>query len=208
MGYRPKNSNPCDGIIKYKENHRIRYLSKHEIKCFVKQIIRLEKKEPFRIYSIAAIKLLLLTGARKNEILTCKWDYIDFDRRIINLPDSKTGPKVIYLNSKAVKILKKLYKRPEYCFSPYIIKNKNFTFHLVDIKNTWNKLLENTGISNFRIHDIRHTIASLILAEGHSLSEIACILGHKSITMAQKYAHLANEAALKVTNTVSRNVRF
>lgn len=207
-GYRPKSSNPCDGIIKYKENYRIRYLSKQEIKNFVKQIIRLEKKEPLRVYSITAIKLLLLTGARKNEILTCKWQYIDFDRRIINLPDSKTGPKTIYLNSKAIKILKTLQKRPEQSLSPYIIKNKDFTYHLMDIKKTWIKLLENTGISNFRVHDIRHTVASLILSKGHSLSEIACILGHKSIAMSQKYAHLANETALKVTNTVSRNIRF
>ena len=84
---------------------RIRYLSDKELKIFFKEILYLEKRKPASLYAISAIKLLFLTGARKNEILTCKWEYIDFEKRFIRLPQSKTGEKIIYLNAAALKSL-------------------------------------------------------------------------------------------------------
>lgn len=202
--YRPKHSNPCDSIKKYKEFSRIRYLSDKELKIFFKEILYLEKRKPAFLYAINAIKLLFLTGARKNEILTCKWEYVDFEKRFICLPRSKTGEKIIYLNAAALKLLKNLYNKPECKCSPYIIKNRFFTGHLVHIEHIWKLILKNTGITDFRIHDIRHTIASFLLSKGHSLSEIACILGHKSIMMSQKYAHLSQKNAINTSETISK----
>lgn len=177
-GYRPKHSNPCDGIKKYKENARIRYLSKKELKLFFKEITHIEKNKPNSLYALSAIKLLFLTGARKNEILTCKWEYVDFEKHLIFLPDSKTGTKIIYLNTKAIKILKKLYNKPEREYSPYIIKNQLFTGHIVHIEHIWKMILKNSRIIDFRIHDIRHTVASHLISTGHNLSDVACILSY------------------------------
>ncbi|MBS5834784.1 MAG: site-specific integrase [Acetobacter sp.] len=206
-GYRPKHSNPCDGIKRYKEIARVRYLSKCELKGFFKEVARIEKNKPDSLYALSAIKLLFLTGARKNEILTCKWEYVDFEKHFICLPDSKTGAKIIYLNTKALKLLKKLHNRPECNCSPYIIKNRFFSSHLVHIKYLWKIILKNAGITDFRIHDIRHTVASFLISEGYSLSEVACILGHKSIMMSQKYAHLSPEKALNTCEAVSKIVK-
>ena len=206
-GYRPKHSNPCDGIKKYKENARIRYLSKKELKLFFKEITHIEKNKPNSLYALSAIKLLFLTGARKNEILTCKWEYVDFEKHLIFLPDSKTGTKIIYLNTKAIKILKKLYNKPEREYSPYIIKNQLFTGHIVHIEHIWKMILKNSRIIDFRIHDIRHTVASHLISTGHNLSDVACILGHKSIMMSQKYAHLSSERAMNTCEAVSKIVK-
>lgn len=110
---RTPNSNPCTCVQRYKEELRIRYLSSEEMERFSEELRKAEKRTPEMLYTVAAIRLLLLTAARKNEILTCKWEWVDFDNSLINLPDSKTGQKTIFLNSKALEILNQLYARPE-----------------------------------------------------------------------------------------------
>ena len=116
---RTPNSNPCTCVQRYKEELRIRYLSSEEMERFSEELRKAEKRTPEMLYTVAAIRLLLLTAARKNEILTCKWEWVDFDNSLINLPDSKTGQKTIFLNSKALKILNQLLLRK----LPYIIKH-------------------------------------------------------------------------------------
>lgn len=105
---RPPHTNPCRCVQRYKEDLRIRYLSSEEMARFTKELRDAETRKPEMVYTVAAIRLLLLTAARKNEILTCKWEWVDFDNHLINLPTSKTGKKTIFLNSKAVEILKEL----------------------------------------------------------------------------------------------------
>lgn len=201
--YRPLNSNPCRFIEKYKEEARIRYLSKEELRRFVQELKIMEVKTPERLYAISAIKLLLLTGSRKGEILTAKWDWVDFENRVILLPKSKTGQKPIYLNEQAVSILMYLRGRAEKQKSNYIIKNANHSGHLFDIKRVWYDLMKESKIENFRIHDLRHTAASIAVSEGHSLYAVASLLGHKTLKMTQRYAHLSNKAALDVADTIS-----
>ena len=153
-------------------------------------------------------QLLLLTAARKNEILTCKWEWVDFDNSLINLPDSKTGQKTIFLNSKALKILNQLYARPERELSEYIIKGKNFKGHNVDFKTAWHTIMKNANIKNFRVHDLRHTAASMAISHGHSEAAIAKMLGHKSTAMIKHYAHLANKPVFDVADTLSELINF
>lgn len=111
------------------------------------------------------------------------------------------------MNTKAIKILKKLYNKPEREYSPYIIKNQLFTGHIVHIEHIWKMILKNSRIIDFRIHDIRHTVASHLISTGHNLSDVACILGHKSIMMSQKYAHLSSERAMNTCEAVSKIVK-
>jgi integrase len=92
-GYRPDGSNPCRHIEKYTEQARQRYLSNEELRRLGVALDELETNSAHGLYAAAAIKLLLLTGARVNEVLQARWDWVDWDRNSIVLPDSKTGPK-------------------------------------------------------------------------------------------------------------------
>lgn len=190
---RAANTNPCRNIQRFKEEVRIRYLSSDEMERFSEELRKAEKRKPEMIYTVAAIRLLLLTAARKNEILTCKWEWVDFDNHLINLPKSKTGQKVIFLNSKAMEILNQLYCRPERELSEYIIKGRNFYGYNTDFKTAWYTIMKNANIKNFRVHDLRHTAASMAISHGHSEAAIAKMLGHKSTAMIKHYAHLANK---------------
>lgn len=205
---RPPHTNPCRCVQRYKEDLRIRYLSSEEMARFTKELRDAETRKPEMVYTVAAIRLLLLTAARKNEILTCKWEWVDFDNHLINLPTSKTGKKTIFLNSKAVEILKELYLRPERELSEYIIKGRNFQGHNIDFKTAWYTIIRNAKIKNFRVHDLRHTAASMAISHGHSEAAIAKMLGHKSTAMIKHYAHLANKPVFDVANTISELINF
>lgn len=205
---RPPHTNPCRCVQRYKEDLRIRYLSSEEMARFTKELRDAETRKPEMVYTVAAIRLLLLTAARKNEILTCKWEWVDFDNHLINLPTSKTGKKTIFLNSKAVEILKELYQRPERELSEYIIKGRNFQGHNIDFKTAWYTIIRNAKIKNFRVHDLRHTAASIAITNGHSEAAIAQMLGHKSTAMVKHYAHLASKPVFDVANTLSEIIKF
>ena len=205
---RAANTNPCRNIQRFKEEVRIRYLSSDEMERFSEELRKAEKRKPEMIYTVAAIRLLLLTAARKNEILTCKWEWVDFDNHLINLPKSKTGQKVIFLNSKAMEILNQLYCRPERELSEYIIKGRNFYGYNTDFKTAWYTIMKNANIKNFRVHDLRHTAASMAISHGHSEAAIAKMLGHKSTAMIKHYAHLANKPVFDVADTLSELINF
>lgn len=205
---RTANTNPCRNVQRFKEEVRIRYLSSDEMERFSEELRKAEKRKPEMIYTVAAIRLLLLTAARKNEILTCKWEWVDFDNHLINLPKSKTGQKVIFLNSKAMEILNQLYCRPERELSEYIIKGRNFYSYNTDFKTAWYTIMKNANIKNFRVHDLRHTAASMAISHGHSEAAIAKMLGHKSTAMIKHYAHLANKPVFDVADTLSELINF
>jgi len=105
-GYRPDNTNPCKGLKKYKEEKKERFLNLQEVAKLQKSLNKmLESGES--PYFVALIRLLLLTGARLSEIMTCKWQYINFERKVIELPDSKTGKKEIILFGLWTKLITK-----------------------------------------------------------------------------------------------------
>jgi len=102
--YRPKQSNPCFGIEKFRENKRQRYLSKEEFGRLGQVLAKVAAESLENLYAVAAIRLLLVTGAQVGEILTLKWTYVDLERRVLLLPDSKTGQKSLALNDAAIEI--------------------------------------------------------------------------------------------------------
>lgn len=203
---KPVNTNPCQFINKFKEEPRQRYLTLSEVKLLSDALDKVEQDNPENVFSVGAIKLLLLTGARKTEILSARWAWVDFEKGIIQLPDSKTGQKTVYLSPKAVQILYKLKKAGNDTGNPYIIQNVKTGGYIQDIKHLWAKILKIAGINKCRVHDLRHTAASIAISQGHSLSEIAQLLGHASPFTTQRYAHLANNAAMNVANTVNQIV--
>jgi integrase len=108
-------------------------------------------------YAIAAIRLLILTGARLREILHAKWSEVDFERGILHLADSKTGRKPIYLSAAALALLSSL---PRMRGNPHIIPGEREGAARVDLKKPWAAITKASGLEGLRIHDLRHSFAS------------------------------------------------
>lgn len=199
FGFREQNSNPCKGIKKFAENKRERYLSKEELGQLGKALNEAETMGKISIYAAAAIRLLILTGARRGEILTLKWEYIDYEKQVIRLPDSKTGAKAINLNEPTIEVLQSI---PIQVRNPYVIVGKIHGQPMVNIFKPWNLVRKAAGLDDFRIHDIRHSFASIAAESGASLLHIGKLLGHKKASTTERYAHIANAPVMKLNDTV------
>ena len=132
-GYRPDGSNPCRHIEKYKEQARQRYLSNDELRRLGVALDELATNSVHGVYAAAAIKLLLLTGARVNEVLQARWDWVACDRNSIVLPDSKSGPKPLFLSNPALVVLRDLSVRPDAATGRFIIKGRLAGKQLVNL---------------------------------------------------------------------------
>ena len=189
-GMRPDGSNPVRHVEKYKENKVERYLSEDELDRLANVLSEAEKDGSETPFVIAAIRLLLFTGARLGEILTLRWDYVDLDRSLINLPDSKTGRKPIYLNSLAKEVLSAL---PRIEGNPFVIVGNKTGAHFVNIRKPWYRIRKSADIDDVRIHDLRHSFASVAVSGGLTLPLIGKLLGHKKSATTERYAHLADD---------------
>ncbi|GJM01359.1 MAG: integrase [Methyloligella sp.] len=199
FGYREQNSNPCKGMKKFTENKRERYLSKEELNRLGKALNEAENTGKISTYAAAAIRLLILTGARRGEILTLKWAYIDYEKQVIRLPDSKTGARVINLNEPTIKVLEIV---PRQISNPYVIVGKVHGEPMVNIFKPWDIVRKAANLDDFRIHDIRHSFASIAAESGASLLHIGKLLGHKKSTTTERYTHIANNPIKELNETV------
>ena len=199
--YRPQGTNPCGTLkgILYKESGRERYLSHKELGK-LSEVLKQSEMENIEMPSVInAIRLLILTGCRRNEILSLKWDYINFENNCINLPDSKTGKKTIYLTAPAIEILSNIETKEG---NPYVITGHKIGDHLVNIQKPWARIRKKAGLDDVRIHDLRHTFASHAISAGSSLAMIGALLGHKQAQTTERYAHLADDPLRKEAETI------
>jgi len=197
-GLRPQFSNPVRGIRKYPENHRERFLTAEELQRLGEALDE-ELREHGDIYAVAAIRLLILTGARLGEITSLRWEYVDLDRGLLLLPDSKTGKKAIVLNAAARQVLEEL---PRLHGNPHVICGHKEGCHLVNLQKPWRRIRKRAGIEDVRIHDLRHTFASLAARQGGSLPRIGALLGHSQMQTTQRYAHLIVDDVRQLAETV------
>ena len=206
-GLRPDGSNPCRHVKKFAETKRKRFLAPTELarlgealrvaerdgsvslpaKAGVREA---EERAPVSRWVVAAIRLLVLTGARKSEILELRWDWIDMATGRASLPDSKTGEKTIILPPPALAVLAGL---PRAAGNPHVIQGGKPGAHLVNLKDPWLAIREAAGLNDVRIHDLRHSFASVGAAGGASLPIIGALLGHTQPQTTQRYAHLADD---------------
>lgn len=198
--YIDKGDNPCRRVKRFKETARERYLSEKEVKRLLDTLNKIDEDE----YVIALFKLIIFTGARLGEILTAKWEYFDKKKKYLDLPDSKTGAKKIYLNDVAIQIIADIKKVPK---NPYIIiSKKTKNTHLSRPKTQWARICKEAKIKDCTIHDLRHAFASFGVMAGLSLEEIGQLLGHKSTQTTKRYAHLIdthrNEIAEKISSKI------
>jgi len=132
----------------------------------------------------------MLTGCRKSEILTLRWEHVALDAAELRLPDTKTGARVISLPPMAVKLLAGLPRDPD---SPWVIPGRLPGTHLRDLADAWKVIRTRAGLDDVRIHDLRHSFASRALALGESLPMIGKLLGHSQVETTARYAHLARD---------------
>lgn len=205
-GYRPDGTNPCRHIEKYKEQPRQRYLSNDELARLGVALAELEATGAHGVYAAAAIKLLLLTGARVSEVLQARWAWIDWQHSSIVLPDSKTGPKPLFLSNPALVVLRDLSARPEAAASAFIIKGRLPGKPLVNLAKPWKGLCRAAELDGVRVHDLRHTAASVGAGRGLSLPIIGRLLGHSQPQTTNRYAHVDGDPALLAINTIGEAI--
>ena len=202
-GFRSDWSNPCRHVDKYKEERRERFLSDAEIIQLSETLSETEASGTASPWIIGAIRLLLLTGARHSEILTAKWEWVDFENACILLPDSKTGAKTIYLNAPALEVLANL---PKIEGNPHIICGEKEGAHLVNLQKAWKRIRTAAGLDDVRIHDLRHSFASVAVAGGMSLPLIGALLGHSQPATTARYAHLSRDPLKAASESIGAKI--
>ncbi len=154
------------------------------------------------LFAVAAIRLLVLTGARKSEILTLKWEHVDTERGCLRLPDSKTGAKVIPLGAAALEALSKI---PRIEGNPYVLPGLEGR-HFVGLQRTWERIRKRAGLEDVRLHDLRHSWASVAVAGGDSLYLVGKVLGHQQASTTERYAHLADDPLKAVADKTAGRI--
>jgi len=192
-----RSDNPVRTVQKPKDNKRERFLSDGELNALL-QLLNAPEDLPLNFNVAPAIKMLLFTGCRKSEILNLKWKYLDFKNRYILLPDSKTGDKKIPLNQPAIDVLNSVSKVSK---NPYVFVGTGGG-HFTALQKGWEKIRENLDMQDVRIHDLRHSFASILAGSGHSLVMIGKLLGHSDPKTTQIYAHLVDKQQLDASDQV------
>lgn len=180
-----KGTNPAQGIKKFPETKRDRFLQKDELPNFFKAL----ENEPNKTLSDYFF-ILLLTGARRSNVQEMQWSQINFERAEWRIPTTKNGePQTVILIPT---VIEKLLKRR--CNnSPWVFPSTGVTGHLVEPKKAWKRILERAGVSNLRIHDLRRTFGSWQAKTGASLTIIGKSLHHKSPSSTAIYTHLDSD---------------
>lgn len=217
-------ANPCTGVKKFPDKSKERYLSQEEIDRLGATLVEAETvglpwhlndeaklkhrpkneqnlRETMHPHVTGAIRLLLLTGCRLREILHLRWSEVDFERKFLDLPDSKTGRKFVYLSESALEVLRTLPK-----VGTYVILGKQPDKPRSDLKRPWERISRHAGIEDVRLHDLRHTFASVQVQRGASLPMIGALLGHKSTSTTARYAHLADDPLRRALNSGSEGL--
>jgi integrase len=196
LGLRPPADNPCRRIRLYRERQRDRFLSEAEIGLAAEAIEEAEREGVIGVQAAAGLRLCLLTGARQGEILAAKWEHVNREQRVIRLPDSKTNvPRTIHLSDAALEVLRTLPR-----VEPYLIAGANPREPYKNLSRAWIIARARRGLEDVRLHDLRHSFASLAANRGVSLPMIGKLLGHKHQATTQRYAHIARDAAAQVND--------
>ena len=202
-GLRPGGTNPCRHIDKYPDRKRERFLSTEEFTRLGEALAGAERTRTELSSVINAIRLLVFTGCRLSEILTLRWEHVDFERSHLRLPESKTGAKVVPLGAPALEVLNSIERQQD---NPFVIHGTNPGAHLVNLQKPWRRIRRRAKLDGLRLHDLRHSFASAGAAAGLSLPIIGKMLGHTRAATTQRYAHLAADPVKQAVETVTANI--
>ncbi len=185
-GFRADGSNPCRHVTKWKETKRDKYLSPAELGRLAEALNAIEETKPMEA---AAIRLLAFTGARRGEILNLTHGEVDLENRVLKLKDSKTGKKPVKLNAPSIAILAGL---PRLAGCNLVVWGSGGR-PLGGIHQTWTAVRKAAGLVDIRLHDLRHSFASVLVSGGASLPLIGALLGHANPSTTARYAHLYDD---------------
>jgi integrase len=225
-GIIPEEHNPVKGLKKYREQGRERFLTVDELgrlgvalaegetvglpyevddtKPNAKHAPKADKRRvKLDPYAVAALRLLLLTGARLREILHAKWEQVDVGRGVIFLADSKTGKKPIYLSAAAQAVLAAL---PRLEANPYVIAGARDGAPRSDLKKPWAALTRAANLRGVRIHDLRHSFASFGAGASLGLPIIGKLLGHSQAATTNRYAHVGADPMRRAVETIGATI--
>ena len=207
-GWRGDKGNPCRHVRKYKEQKRERFLSDEEFRRLGEVVNEMEVRGSVTVYEAAAIRLLMLTGCRKNEIVKLKWKDVDINAGEIRIPDGKTGARLVPLSPAAAEVLSGL---PRKARRSWVILGTRSGRYLGDLQPAWERIRERAGLDDVRIHDLRHSFASRALALGESLPMIGKLLGHTQVQTTARYAHLQRDSikasASRIAGSIGADIR-
>lgn len=204
VGLRHDRTNPVLHVSRFTEEKRERLLQDSELSRLGQALADAEQNGSASPYAVAAIRLLILTGARLNEILTLEWAAVDFQYGALRLSDSKTGAKAIPLNPPAMDLLSNL---PRIEGNPHVICGRIAGHSMVNINKPWLAIRAAAGLNTLRLHDLRHAFASVGATMGMSLPIIGKLLGHTHATTTQRYAHLSDDPLKKATNQIGNHIQ-
>ena len=196
LGLRREDSNPCRGLRRRKTGFEAHYLTDDEFAALGRALDHAEADSPV---AVAVVRFLLYTGARKSEALRLKWEYVHGDRAV--LPDSKTGPRTIWLAPPARTVLA---AQPRCTDCPWVFTSPSGEPAGVD--RGWSRIRAAAGLPTLRMHDLRHAHAAVAVSGGEGLRIVAGLLGHADIGTTFGYAHLAEGSVFDAANRVSRGL--
>ena len=180
-------TNPARGIERNARPKLTRFLSREEVRRLHRALDRYAGARPSRARQADIIRLLLLTGCRKSEIVTLRWQDVDGDT--INLVDAKTGPRRVVLNAPARAILE---RQPRTGYAHVFPSPADPSRPLSHNLPLWPALRKQAGIEDVRLHDLRHSFASHAVLQGIPLPVVSRLLGHKNPSMTMRYAHVGD----------------
>ena len=206
-GLHPQGWNPCRSVRKYRERKPQRFLNAEEYQRLGRVLDEAEADGTAWPPAIAAVRLLILTGCRRNEILSLRWDDVDRSSSELRLRDAKTGGRMVPLTPTAAAVLDAIPRVPG---NPWVIAGKKPGKHLRNVNDLWYRLRVQADLTDVRLHDLRHSWASRALALGESLPMIGRQLGHTQVQTTARYAHLAQDtervSAAKVAGSIEADI--
>ena len=197
-----RDDNPVRGVTKFKLRRLERFLSGEEMQRLGRTLDAMETRGN-NLIPLDAIRLLALTGCRKSEILGLRWDHIDFERKCLRLPASKTGAKIVPLGDAAVAILARRVRIRD---NPFAFPGGRDGKPFIGLSKVWRTVKHAAGLDDVRLHDLRHNFASLGVNSGQSLPVIGAILGHASPRTTSRYAHLADDPVRNAVNHITEHI--
>jgi integrase len=220
----PRGTNPARDVTHFREQARTRYLSEDEI-TRLGDALELGETEGFQLeidrtkptskhvpkngrtrispYAAGAIRLLLLTGCRLNEVLLLRWSDVDLERALLMLPDNKTGPRPVWLNAAALAVLEDLR---QIRLGDYVIAGEQPDLPRSDLNRPWRQLVKHAGLEGVTLHTLRHTHASIGVGAGLGLPLVGALLGHKVASTTARYAHIDPAPARRASETVGATI--
>ena len=196
LGLRPPGTNPCQGLRRRKNRFEVHRLGEQDYGRLGEALRRIEDTEP----AIAAlIRFLTLTGCRKSEARLLQWNMLDANRAA--LPDSKTGPRAIWLGKAALALIA---EQPMTCAFVFAIKDKPISG--ARIAKIWNTVRIEIGLPTLRLHDLRHGFASVAISSGEPLRTVSGLLGHSELQTTAGYAQFAEAPVRQAAERVAKHL--